>query len=267
MSGPDPATDARPDVPRGPRHFRRGWRAIEWKILAGIVLVLVGAIVVVSALVDEDLFEPIVAGAASVRGILRTHGYLGAIGLLYVEESGIPVPAPGDVFVLYVGAHAPKQPLQWLAAFAGVIVAVLLGSSNLYLISRNFGRKLIEGRIGRVLHITPRRMAKAEGWFARWGIWAIIFGRHIPGFRVPITVGAGLFRVPYRRFAVGVVISTVLWAGFFMYMGLRFGARIEAFMLLHRETYWLIPVVVVVLLLTRILTGRTQEVPGQAPPD
>ncbi|HEV3234558.1 MAG TPA: DedA family protein [Candidatus Dormibacteraeota bacterium] len=268
MSGPDPGTtDALPDVPRRPRHFRRGWRAIEWRILAGVVLLVAGAIVVASALVDEDLFEPIVAGAVGVRGILRTQGYLGAMGLLYVEESGIPVPAPGDVFVLYVGAHAPKQPLQWLAAFAGVIAAVLLGSSNLYLISRNFGRKLVEGRIGRVLHITPRHVARAEGWFERWGIWAIIFGRHIPGFRVPITVGAGLFRVPYRKFAVGVVISTVLWAGVFMYMGLRFGARIEAFMLLHRETYWLIPVVVAVLLLMRILAGRGQEAPGQAPPD
>jgi membrane protein DedA with SNARE-associated domain len=63
------------------------------------------------------------------------------------------------------------------------------------------------------------------------------------------------------------VISTVLWAGVFMYMGLRFGARIEAFMLLHRETYWLIPVVVVVLILMRILAGRGPEAPGQAPPD
>ncbi len=223
-----------------------------------MVLALVAIVIIISALVDDDLFAPILTGTSAVRGILRQHGFLGATGLLYVEESGLPVPAPGDLFVLYVGAHAPKDPLLWLAAFGGVIAAVLLGASNLYLISRHFGRRLVEGRIGRILHITPARMATAEGWFARWGIWAIIFGRHIPGFRVPITVGAGLFRVPYRRFATGVVISTLLWAGIFMYLGLRFGARIESYMRLHRETYWAIPVVVLLLVLVRVLTSRAQ---------
>jgi membrane protein DedA with SNARE-associated domain len=261
MSDLEPG-DGSPVLPAVRRRFRRGWRAVEWRIAAGALLVVVGAVVLASALVDDALFdtitEPIISSASLVRDVLRQHGFLGAIGLLYAEESGVPVPAPGDVFVLYVGAHAPRVPWQWLAAFAGVIVAVLLGSSNLYLVSRHFGRRLVDGRIGRVLHITPDRMRRAEGWFGRWGIWAIIFGRHIPGFRVPITVGAGLFRVPYRNFAVGVVISTLMWAGFFMLLGLRFGARIEAFMRLHRETYWLIPLVVAALILLRVYAGRRQ---------
>src|SRR5204862_76528 len=45
------------------------------------------------------------------------------------------------------------------------------------------------------------RLAKAEVWFKRYGVLAIIFGRHIPGFRIPITVACGAFRIPYPVFA------------------------------------------------------------------
>jgi len=43
------------------------------------------------------------------------------------------------------------------------------------------------------LHLTPQRLERAEGWFVRWGAWALIFGRHIFGLRVPLTVAAGTY--------------------------------------------------------------------------
>src|SRR5712692_1588523 len=46
----------------------------------------------------------------------------------------------------------------------------------------------------------PRRLERAERWFERYGVLAIIFSRHIPGFRVPITVAAGVFKIRYQVF-------------------------------------------------------------------
>lgn len=36
--------------------------------------------------------------------ILHRYSYVGGYGLLYLEEPGVPLPAPGDVFVMYVAA-------------------------------------------------------------------------------------------------------------------------------------------------------------------
>src|SRR5207245_8297585 len=113
------------------------------------------------------------------------------------EESGVPLPAPGDVFVLYVGAHVPRNLVAWVSAWLGLILAVVLGATNLFFISRRFGRKLVESNFSEAIHLSPERLARAERWFDQYGVLAIIFGRHIPGFRVPITVAAGIFRIRY----------------------------------------------------------------------
>ncbi|MDQ6748886.1 MAG: hypothetical protein M3010_12375, partial [Candidatus Dormibacteraeota bacterium] len=116
---------------------------------------------------------------------IRQNGPGGAILALYAEESGIPVLVPGDVFVIYLGRHA-GGPLGWFAAWGALVVAVVLGATNLYWISRRWGRGLLHGGLGSVLHLTPARLDRAEKWFASYGVWALIFGRHIPGFRIPI---------------------------------------------------------------------------------
>jgi membrane protein DedA with SNARE-associated domain len=88
-------------------------------------------------------------------------------------------------------------------------------------------------------------------------VLAIIFGRHIPGFRVPITLAAGIFRVPYPVFAASVAVSTAIWAGVFIIVGINFGGRLEAFLRVHREASWLfVAVIVVVVSLTLIRRRR-----------
>lgn len=212
--------------------------ASRWPRVAALV-VLIGAAIVLSAVVTDDVPDAVNAGTIWIRHILHRYTYLAGFALLYIEESGIPLPAPGDVFVMYVGAHVPRYLAAWVAAWLGLIGVVVLGATNLFFVSTRYGRRLAEGRLGAVVHLSPERLRRAEVWFERYGVMAIIFGRHIPGFRVPITVAAGICRVPYRVFAVSVAISTAIWAGVVIMIGINFGGRMEAFLRLHRETYWL----------------------------
>jgi len=69
----------------------------------------------------------------------------------------------------------------------------------------------VEGRLGLLLHITPERPSSAERAFNRWGVVALVFGRHIIGRRVPLTVTAGILRIPYEVFASSVAVSSVVW--------------------------------------------------------
>ena len=90
----------------------------------------------------------------------------------------------------------------------------------------------------------------AERWFQRWGAPAIIFGRHILGFRIPITVAAGLFAVPYRRvFAPSVAVSTGVWGVFWMALGVIYGRRLSTFLDHHGWLYVAVPLAGVVLFL------------------
>jgi membrane protein DedA with SNARE-associated domain len=228
------------------------WR--WWRV--AVLALLIAAAVVVSAIVTDDVPDAVNAGTIWIRHILHRYTYLAGFGLLYIEESGIPLPAPGDVFVMYVGAHVPRYLAAWVTAWIGLISVVVLGATNLFFISKRYGRRLAEGRLGAVVHLSPERLRRAEGWFERYGAIAIIFGRHIPGFRVPITVAAGICRVPYRVFALSVAISTAVWAGAVILIGISFGGRMEAFLRLHRETYWLWAAAVLVMVGLALLRVR-----------
>jgi membrane protein DedA with SNARE-associated domain len=153
-------------------------------------------------------------------------GVFGAFGLLFVEEAGLPIMLPGDVMVMYAGYQVSLESLEYWQALLGCVMAVTAGASILYGISRRYGVTLI-ARYGHFVHCPPERIESVRPIMTRWGVLAVIFGRHIPGMRVPITVLAGILRFPYPLFVGGVAISTTIWAGFFLAVGIRLGPAVE----------------------------------------
>ncbi len=198
----------------------------SWHIAGGVVLLL-AVIIGIGFLIEHDVSGEVVDADASIRALLKAYGYMGGFALIYIEETGIPLFIPGDIFLIYVGSRLPHDVPILFAAWLGFVLAVTLGSTNLYLLSRRFGHRLIEHRLARFLHITPERVDSAEHWFRRYGPWALIFGRHIPGFRVPLTVVAGILELPYGIFAISVAVSSAVWAGLFLGLGSVFGSSIE----------------------------------------
>lgn len=201
------------------------------------------------ALLQGDLPDAVADITLVVRRFVNRAGPVAGVVLLYLEESGLPLPVPGDVYVIYLGHQAGFHVLKWVGAWFAVIAAVTAGASNMYWISHRWGRRLVRTRIGVALHLNPERLRKAEGWFERWGALAIIFGRHVPGMRIPITVASGVFQVHYPKFAASVAVSTGIWAGFWLFMGARYGGRVGRFLGHHPWTTPLFIAVVVVLAL------------------
>ena len=244
---------------------RDNYLPTRWHVAGGVVL-LIAVIVGIGFLIEHDVTGEVVDADASIGALLRQYGYLGGFALIYIEETGIPLFIPGDVFLLYVGSRLPHEVPIVCAAWLGFVIAVTLGSTNLYLLSRRFGRRLIEHRLARLLHITPERVAEAEQWFRRYGPWALIFGRHIPGFRVPLTVVAGLLELPYPIFVVSVAVSSAIWAGVFLILGVVFGSGIErsirSNLLLFGEVA---AAIVVVVALVALVRSRLQQQAGPRP--
>lgn len=222
---------------------RPGGRSRALLPVLGVALVLL-----VIALLEGDLLEELTDVVGPVWRALVRYGAPLSFGLLYIEESGVPLPVPGDVYVAYLGRIGAGSLPQLLASWLAIIAVVVAGSTNLYLLSRRWGHLLAEGRLGAVLHLDRGRLERAQRWFARWGAFAIVFGRHLPGFRVPITVIAGVLRVPYRVFAPSVAVSTAVWAGVWLFLGARFGSTVTSLLSSQRWTLLAVAAAIVLVL-------------------
>jgi membrane protein DedA with SNARE-associated domain len=245
-----------------------GWalarRHARWVFLSAVLAVVVG---LVALLVIADMLPDTPAEArAMIMHVEHRFGTAASLALLYTEESGFPLPVPGDVYVIYVGSRFGQSPLLLVAAWLGIIAVVTAGASNLYLLSRRFGQRLLRHRMAGFLHVGPDRMRTAHGWFARWGALAIIVGRHIPGCRVPVTLAAGTFGVSYPVFAASVAVSTAIWAAFWLVLGSLFGRHVARFMAHHRPLYALLAAVMIAAIAVALLQAgrRARPVSGQA---
>ncbi|MGH7876046.1 MAG: DedA family protein [Candidatus Dormibacteraceae bacterium] len=220
------------------------------------------AILVVVAALEGDLPDQILDLGGLGSKIVHRFGAPGSILLLYLEESGIPLPIPGDVYVVYLGHLASGSTEKWLLAWLAIIATVVAGASNLYLISRRWGPRLLEHRLAAMLHLNEKRVAMAQGWLDRWGPLAIIVGRHIPGLRVPITVVAGTLRLRYVYFMPSVAVSTAIWAGAWLYIGSRFGHAAVTFLRANRLVFLVlvgVVLVVVAVLLARLWRQSSEQ--------
>lgn len=200
----------------------------------GVVLILALAVYIS---LEGNLTEGFLDLRDGFAAFVRHYGAAGSLALLYIEESGVPLPVPGDVYVAYLGHVSRGSWTHLIGSWLAIITVVTAGATNLYFISRRWGNKLIEHPLARVFHLEPARLEKARVWFDRWGVLAMIFGRHIPGFRVPLTVVAGTLGFPYHLFAPSVAVSTAVWAGVLLLVGDKLGGAIARFISGHSWIY------------------------------
>jgi len=236
---------------------------VRWLTIGtGVALLLAGALYVS---LEGNLTEGFLDLREGFVAVVRRYGAGGSLALLYIEESGLPLPIPGDVYVAYLGHLSRGSWTLLISSWLAVIAVVTAGSTNLYLISRRWGVKLIEHPLARVFHLEPARLARAKVWFDRWGVLAVIFGRHIPGFRVPLTVVAGTLHFPYRLFAPSVAVSTAIWAGILLLVGDKLGGAIARFSAGHP---WIAALGTLLLIGTiAFLAFRASRAIGESEPD
>jgi membrane protein DedA with SNARE-associated domain len=160
-----------------------------------------------------------------ISAFLLDHQAGGLFFVIFFEELGVPLPAPGDVAIIYGGYLTSTGAIPYPLAFAAVVSGAVLGSACNLTISRRYGRPFIQ-RFGRYVGITDQRMAEAERIFKRWGPWAIIVGRQIPGMRIVLSALSGILGVPYRVFIPCVLISASIWAAIFLEIGRLVGPSV-----------------------------------------
>lgn len=93
-----------------------------------------------------------------------------------------------------------KEPVWALVAVASL--GNTLGACINWLLGRGVER--FRGR--RWFPVPPERLARAEGWYARWGRWSLLMS-WAPIVGDPLTVIAGVLREPFWTFLLLVAIA------------------------------------------------------------
>lgn len=148
---------------------------------------------------------------ASFTSFVGDHTVYAVFGLM---AAAAVVPAASELVMIYAGAVASGHVAGHVTLFgdrihshgwAYVTVAVTgvlgntLGAGIGWAIGAYGGRPLLE-RHGRWLHVTERRMGRAERWFERFGRVAVPLGFAAPVVRSFVAIPAGLFREPLPLF-------------------------------------------------------------------
>src|SRR5205085_2811422 len=87
-------------------------------------------------------------------------------------------------------------------AYSGTYVGHVVASTS---------RRPFLDRYGRWLHLTHDRIDRADRWFDRWDDWAVFLGRITPVARSFISIPAGVFEMPFRRYNVFTLLGNALW--------------------------------------------------------
>jgi membrane protein DedA with SNARE-associated domain len=145
-----------------------------------------------------------------VEHYIHDYGYLAVTGGMLLENFGLPV--PGET-LLISGAVAASQgsldivlllPLAWAAAVAGQTIGWAIGFWG--------GHRLIV-RYGVRAGISADKLARIEGYFARYGDYVVVFARFVVVLRQLNGIVAGTLEMHWARFLLLNAIGAALWVG------------------------------------------------------
>ncbi len=129
---------------------------------------------------------------------------------------------PGEIAVLLGGVLAFQHRVALPAVLAAAITGAILGDTIGYWIGHRYGRRLLSGRVGRLVRQEHRE--RAERYLTQRGGRAVFLGRFTAALRVMIPGLAGMARMPYRTFLVFNVAGGAVWATGMVLLGYLAGA-------------------------------------------
>ena len=145
--------------------------------------------------------------------------FLGPAGVFlaaFLDSSFLSLPEINDLLVVTAAARAPQT--AWLYV-AMATLGSLAGCSVLWALARRGGEAILERRFG------GERVARARQAFQKYDVLALALPAVLPPpmpFKL-FVLGAGVFGIPFQRFAVTLVVARGLRYLAWACIGIRYG--------------------------------------------
>jgi membrane protein DedA with SNARE-associated domain len=216
---------------------------------------------------------PVAGVTSTLTSLIGDHGVYAVFGLMVVAAV---IPAASELTMLYAGAlaagafagshvvafgsrihdHAAAYFVMAAAGLAGNIVGAVAG----WLLGMYAGIGL--ERRGRLLHVTPERLARAERWFDRFGAIAVPVGFMTPGVRSFVAIPAGIGRVPLGRFLVFALVGCAVFCFGLAGLGWAVGSHYDR--VRHYVDYAAVAAVLLLIVALVVRKRRSSRLAGRA---
>ena len=126
--------------------------------------------------------------------------------------------------IAYTGYQVAQGHISFLLAFVLLLATDLTGASVLFFLCSRYGEHIVT-KFGKYIDLDQNKLHTLSKYFRKFGPLFIIFGRHVIGLRIPITIFSGISKMNYFVFIGSTFISVVFWIFFYLTLGIKLGPR------------------------------------------
>jgi membrane protein DedA with SNARE-associated domain len=198
--------------------------------------------------------------ASLVGGIppVDTTILIGAMVAQALKEIGIPSPGVTQGALMYAGIKLMTgDSVAGIAIMLAIVLGSGCGSAAAYSVGRFVGLGFVK-RYGKYIRLSPENLGKIKNKLLEKAVLAVILGRFVPALMAPMSIKAGLVRMPIAKYAAGAAIAVMIWELFFVGLGAITGKVLDGFQIPGIDIWlpaMLAAAVMVFLVITGILWG------------
>lgn len=156
-----------------------------------------------------------------ILSIMNAYGYLGVFLLIMIENVFPPIPS--EVILLFGGFMTTYSKLSIVGMIVASTLGSLFGAIVLYYIGKLFNKdrlkKIISGKLGKILRLKASDIDKADNWFDNKGSKTVFFCRFVPLIRSLISIPAGMSEMPVLKFIIYTVVGSLIWNAVLIIVG------------------------------------------------
>ena len=202
--------------------------------------------------------------AAWVQDVIERLGAIG-VALLVVLENVFP-PIPSEIVLPFAGFVAQRGDGSVLVMIVAATAGAVVGALMLYYVAAIIGPARLSAfitRFGRWFGVKPADLARAEQWFDRHAIAAVLLGRCVPLIRSVVSVPAGFRRMSLVPFIAYTALGSAVWNTALIGAGAALGNQWENVEPYVAILQWAVIVVIVLLLVSFVVRKlRNRHVPS-----
>lgn len=200
-----------------------------------------------------------------IEQLMNDWGYFGVAFLVALENLFPPIPS--ELILTFGGFMTTRSEMTVLGVIVASTIGSLVGAIILYSIGKLVQlarlKKLISGKLGKVVRLKPQNIDSAVEWFQTHGFITVFLCRFIPVIRSLISIPAGVARMPIVVFIHYTALGIIIWNTVLIVLGAWAGENWTMILTLfdHYKYYLFIPFgIIVIYSLIRFYQGKKRYV-------
>lgn len=180
--------------------------------------------------------------------LVEKGGYLGVFLVSFLENVFTPIPS--EAIIPFAGVLVSQGKFSFLTVVLAATLGSILGAYVFYYLGYVMGSERFKAFIikwGKYIFITENDVNRAEDWFKKYGMWAVLFCRVIPIVRSFISIPAGYVRLPFWKFTFLTAIGTFVWSSILITVGFVLGENYESILPIFKQFERIIVIIFVLL--------------------